>query len=134
MPSEICQKIVRALNTEIINFPTKFLWVLQLHSEKSIFFFFTIFPYIVEKLLLLGWIFKTDFLMDLHVLWSLESKNHIFRDWFVCVYACYQHNSIIIIIINTRNSKFGILCMHHMWMQLETCYESWKILCALGHT
>ena len=39
----------------------------------------------VEKLLYLGQIFEMEILMDLHVLRSPESENHIFSKWSVCL-------------------------------------------------
>ena len=76
--------------------------------------------------------------MDLHVLRSPESENHIFSVWSVCmcvcicvcvsvcvslcvcVCVCYQHNSKT---NNSRNIKFGILYLYHMQMLLKTFYD-----------
>ena len=40
---------------------------------------------IVEKALFWGQIFEMEILMDLHVLRTPESENHIFSVWSVCV-------------------------------------------------
>ena len=59
----------------------------------------------VEKVLFLSQIFEVEILMDLHVLRSPESENHIFSKWSVymclcvCLCVCYQHNS------KTSNSR-----------------------------
>ena len=46
------------------------------------------------KVLFWGQIFEMDILMDLHVMRTPESKNHIFSFWSVCTCrVCYQHSS-----------------------------------------
>ena len=68
----------------------------------------------VEKVLLLGQIFEMEIIMDLHVLRSPESENHIFSDWSVCkcvcVCVCYKPNSKT---NHSRNFKVGILHLYH---------------------
>ena len=49
----------------------------------------------VEKVLFWGQIFEIEILMDLQILSSPESENHIFSGWFVYVCACYEHSSKI---------------------------------------
>ena len=44
----------------------------------------------------MGQTFEIEILMDLHVLRSPESENHIFSGWSMCTCVCYQHNSKII--------------------------------------
>ena len=76
---------------------------------------------------------KWRFLMDLHVLKSLESEKHIFSGWFlsVCMFVYLnQCNSNSI----STNFKFGILHMHHMSMLLETFHEDCiNTLCTGAH-
>ena len=45
------------------------------------------YPCIVEKVLVLGQTFEMENLMDLDILRSPESKNHIFNIWSVCLLA-----------------------------------------------
>ena len=85
----------------------------------------------VEKVLLLGQIFKMEILMDLHVFRAPESENHIFSKWTVCMCVCYQHNSKT---NYSRIFKFGILHLYHVQMLLETFYKYWtKTLCTGAH-
>ena len=42
----------------------------------------------VEKVLFLSQIFEVEILMDLHVVRSPESENHIFSVWSVCMCVC----------------------------------------------
>ena len=60
-----------------------------------------------EKILIFGKIFEIDILMDLHVLTILESENHIFRGWSVCmcVSLCVSVVSITQIQINAETSN-----------------------------
>ena len=64
--------------------------------------------------------------MDLHVLRSPESENHIFSVWSVCMCvsvctcACYQQNSKT---NYSRNIKFGILHLYYTQMLLETFHK-----------
>ena len=44
----------------------------------------------MKKVLFLGQIFEVEILMDIHVLSSLESQNHIFSVWSVCVSVCMR--------------------------------------------
>ena len=44
--------------------------------------------YMADKVLFLGQIFEMEILMDLHVLRSPESENHIFSGWSVSVCVC----------------------------------------------
>ena len=65
--------------------------------------------------------------MDLHVLRSPESENHIFSKWSVCMCVCvcvlcvcYQHNSET---NYSRNFKFGIQHKYPIQMLLETFHQ-----------
>ena len=86
-------------------------------------------------------IFKMEILMDLHVLRSTESENHIFSVWSVCICVCvcvsmcrrvcYQHNSKT---NQSRNINFGILLLYHIRMLLETFRKDrTKFLCTGAH-
>ena len=46
------------------------------------------YSYIIDKALFFGQIFKMEILMDLYVLKSPESGNHIFSVWSLCLYVC----------------------------------------------
>ena len=79
-------------------------------------------------------IFEMKILMDLHVLRSPESENHIFRDWsmyvLLCLRVCY-HNSKA---NHRRSFKFNILHLYYMQMLLETFYgDRTKTLCTGAH-
>ena len=66
--------------------------------------------------------------MDLHVIRSSKSENHIFRIW-TRVY--YQHNSET---NYSKNITFGILHMYHTQMLLETFYKDRiKTVCTEPH-
>ena len=95
------------------------------------------YPYKVKKVMFWSRIFEMEILMDLHVLRSPESENHIFSKWSVCICVggeCvffYQHNS------KTKCSrifKFGILHLYHIQMLLETFHkDQTKTLCMGAH-
>ena len=55
---------------------------------------FTFFYLSVEKVLFWGQIFEMEILMDLHVLRSPESENHIFNVWSVCMLSVYLKNKL----------------------------------------
>ena len=81
----------------------------------------------IEKVLFFGQIFKMEILMNLHVMRSPQSKNHIFSVSSVCMCVCYQHNSKTNC---SRSIKFGILNLYHVQMLLETfCKDRTKTLC-----
>ena len=44
----------------------------------------------VEKVWFLDQIFEMEILMDLHVMRSPESENHIFSVWSVCLCVCFH--------------------------------------------
>ena len=73
-----------------------------------------------EKNFFFGPIFDMDILMDLHLLKSPKSENHIFNGWSVCVRVCYHLNSKT---NYSRNFKFDIVHLYHTWMRLETLHE-----------
>ena len=89
-------------------------------SEKILFisFYFFLPNVMVEKVLFLGQIFEMEILMDLHVMRTSESKNHIFSIWSVCtcvcvcdcLCVCYHYYSKS---NYSRNIKFGILHLYH---------------------
>ena len=88
---------------------------------KLNYYYYFAFSYLqVEKVLFLCQIFEVEIFMDLHVLRSPESENHIFSVWSVCLCdsmcLCYQHNSKTNF---SRNIKFGILHLYHVRMILE---------------
>ena len=110
-------------------------------SEKNFFYYFLL-P-ISRQSIVLGWNFEMQTLMDIHVLRSPESENHIFSVWSVCMCVClyvcmsvslcvcYQHNSKTKC---SRNIKFGILHLYHIQMLLETFYKDrTKTLCTGEH-
>ena len=78
------------------------------------------YPYMAQKILFLDQILETDFLMELHVLRSPESENHIFGYWSFCVCErkidFNQHNSKT---NNSRMLKFSILNMYYIQMSLD---------------
>ena len=86
-----------------------------------------------EKVLFLGQLFEMEILMDLHVLRSPESENHIFSVWseYVCVCVCDEHNSETNC---SRNIKFGILHLYHIQILLKTFHiDRTKTLCTRAH-
>ena len=112
--------------------------MMHILKQRLVFIFTFSYPYIVEKVLFLNQIFKMEILMDLHVLRSPESENHIFSVWSVslcvCVCACvcllsaYLRNKL------NRNIKFGIQHKYHIQMLLETFHEDrTKTLCTGAH-
>ena len=102
--------------------------------QITVFITFIIFTFsylLTEKVLFWGQISEMEILMELHVLRSPESENHIFSVWCVCMCVCYQHNSET---NNSRIFKFGILYLYHWQMLLETLYKDrTKTLCAGAH-
>ena len=62
----------------------KFAEYFSRYNSKNVIFSY---PYMVEKVLHWGQIFEMEILMDLHVLVSPESENHIFSSWSVCVFV-----------------------------------------------
>ena len=100
--------------------------------QITVFITFIIFTFsylLTEKVLFSGQISEMEILMELHVLRSPESENHIFSVWCVyacvcvcvcvcvCLSVCYQHNTKI---NYSRIFKFGILRLSHRLMLLET--------------
>ena len=88
---------------------------------------------LVEKLLFLGRIFKMEISMDLYVLRSLESENHIFSVWSVCVCLCVSVISITHKQITAESSDLAFyFCV------IGRCYFKLFIkigqkLCVQGH-
>ena len=77
-------------------------------------------------------IFKIYFLLKLHVFRFLESENHVFSSWSVCMplWICYQHNSNTKRWkFKTRNSKF-ILYGDRYYLKLFTKID--QIVCIRG--
>ena len=70
-----------------------------------------------------------EILIDMNVLRSLKSENHIFSIWYL--YVCCQHNPKT---NYSRNIKFGILHLYHIQMLLEAFYKDRKKLCVQRHT
>ena len=83
-------------------------------------------------------IVKVEILIDLHVLRSSESENHIFSVWSLCmcVYTCVCVSVIGIIKkqITAEASNSVILHLYHVQLLLETFYKDWSKLCGQGHT
>ena len=52
-------------------------------------FLFSLIHVMVEKILFLGQIFEMEILVDLQVMKSPESENHICSVWFVCMCVCH---------------------------------------------
>ena len=50
--------------------------------------------YRIEKVLFSGRFFEIEFSLDLHVLRSPESENHVFSGWSLCVCVCLCVNTI----------------------------------------
>ena len=61
-------------------------FVFFLFREFSFYFFLLML--VTEKILFLGQIFEMEILMDLHVMRTPESENHIFSVWSVCACVC----------------------------------------------
>ena len=75
----------------------------------------------VEKVLFLDLIFEKELLMDLHVMRSPESENHIFSVWSVCMCVCV---SVISITQNfSRDVKLNRIHLYHVKILLETFYK-----------
>ena len=83
-------------------------------------YYFLFYPYMVEKILFCSQIFEIEILINLHVLSSSESENHIFNDWSVVrVSMCFYLRecvfvsicvSVISITQNKSQQKFQIWC------------------------
>ena len=76
----------------------------------------------VKEVLFLGQCLKMEISIDLHVLRSPESENHIFSGLSVCMYACvcYQHNSKEkkIHITESPNLVFNIYIIFRCYLKL----------------
>ena len=88
----------------------------------TLFHFTLTYPCTVQKMLFLGQIFEMVIFMDLQILRSFESENHIFSAWSVCMCfcVCYPYSSKA---NDARNSKFSILHVYYIQMLLKTFYE-----------
>ena len=93
---------------------------------QRVYFLLSLIIYRIEKVLFSGRFFEIEFSLDLHVLRSPESENHVFSGWSVCVSVCVceHHNSRT---KSSRMFKFGVPNVYHRGMLPETFHPDQSI-------
>ena len=96
--------------------------------EVLVNFILSLIIYRIEKVLFSGRFFEIEFSLDLHVLRSPESENHVFSGWSVCVSVCVCVCLCVCVSVCMCVCLSVCVCVNSI-TQKRKAVERWNLVC-----